>query len=224
MKNVCFENDIGNIPDLYKKLQIVHADGLKFLSGELEIIDATGKIWDSYKVEIKGSSDYPYAFPQLFETGNAFPKIADWHVYEDTGTCCIDVTPNEIIICKDGLDVAEYIKLYAIPYLANQTFRRREGYYLHGEYSHGIVGRIEFYQSKLRAKDPLQLIEMFDLILKDYNPSRTAFCPFCHKTKFRNCHREAFRDLQNVKEFLYNDGLQLIPFFKANPDYKLPNI
>ena len=224
MKNSRFENDISILPEIYDKLQIIDSGEESFLKGELDVIDTTGKLWESYQVEIKGSKDYPMSFPQLFETGNAFPKIADWHVYENDGSCCVDVTPNEIIICKDGLNVFEYIKRFAIPYLANQTFRRREGYYLYGEYSHGITGRIEFYQSKLRAKDPLQLIQMFDLIIKDYNPPRTSFCPFCHKSKFRECHRNVFRDLRNVKAFLYNDGLQLIPFFKANPDYKLPNV
>jgi hypothetical protein len=63
---------------------------------------------------------------------------------------------------------------------------------------------------------------MFDLIIKGYNPSRVAFCPFCHKQKYRHCHRDVFRELQNVKTYLYNDGIQLISFFTAYPDYKLP--
>jgi hypothetical protein len=224
MKNELFEKDIKAIPDIFNKLKVIVEDGEQFLKGELDIIDNTGKLWDSYSVEIKGSVGYPKRFPKLFETGASFPKIADWHVYVDDKSCCVDVTPNEIILCKDGLLVVDYIQRFAIPYLANQTFRKREGYYLYGEYSHGILGRIEFYQSKLKAKSPLELIAMFDLIIKDYNPARTAFCPFCHKVKFRKCHRESFRELQNVKGYLYNDGLQLIPFFKTNPDYKLPKV
>jgi hypothetical protein len=222
MKNELFENDINAIPDIFNKLKVIVEDGELFLKGELDIIDNTGRLWDSYSVEIKGSGGYPKRFPKLFETGDSFPKIADWHVYQDDKSCCVDVTPNEIILCKDGLHVVDYIQRFAIPYLANQSFRKGEGYYLYGEYSHGIFGRIEFYQSKLNARNPLELIAMFDLIIKDYNPARTAFCPFCHKVKFRKCHRGSFRELQSVKGYLYNDGLQLIPFFKANPDYKLP--
>ncbi|MCK9401310.1 MAG: hypothetical protein M0Q51_15130 [Bacteroidales bacterium] len=222
MKNEQFENDIKAVPDVFRKLSIVETDGEKILKGELDIIDTTGKLWDTYQIEIKGSYHYPSGFPKLFETGNAFPKIADWHVYEDNKSCCVDVTPNEVIICKEGLNVGDYIHRFAIPYFANQTFRKREGYYLYGEYSHGILGRIEFYQSKLKAKSPVELIAMFDLIIKDYNPARTAYCPFCHKVKFRHCHRNAFRELQNVKGFLANDGLVFLPFFKANPDFKLP--
>lgn len=222
MKNECFENDIKAVLDIFSKLKIIDYEGEQFLHGQLDIIDASGKHYDTYTVEIKGSEYYPYRFPKLYETGDSFLKITDWHVYESDKSCCVDVTPNEIILCKDGLSIVDYIKRFAIPYLANQTFRKREGYYLYGEYSHGIFGRIEFYQSKLKAKNPLELLKMFDLIIKDYNPSRPAFCPFCYKTKFRTCHRKAFKELQNIKAFLYNDGIALISFFKENPDYKLP--
>lgn len=222
MKNVQFEEDILLVPELFDKLNIVEENEERFLKGSLDVIDGTGKIWGTYEVEIKGSESYPSAFPKLFETNNAFPKNADWHVYEDDFSCCVDVTPNELIICKEGLNIVDYIKQYAIPYFANQTYRIREGYYLYGEYSHGIIGRLEFYQSKLKAKSPTELIKMFDLIIKDYNPDRRTMCPFCHKEKFRRCHRDAFKELQMIKGLLANDGLALLPFFRANPDFKLP--
>jgi len=224
MRNEKFENDIIAVPETFDKLDIVELDGEKFLKGEVDIIDTSGKLWDTYQIEIKGSGKYPYSFPKLFETAGAFPKIVDWHVYEfDDKSCCVDITPNELILCKDGLNVSEYIQSFAIPYFANQSFRIREGYYLYGEYSHGIFGRIEYYQSKLKAKNPKELIQMFDLIIKDYNPDRTKYCPFCNKIKFRKCHKAVFKELSTIKEFLAWDGLeQLIPFFKAYPDYKLP--
>lgn len=222
MKNVPFENDILGVPELFNKLSIVEENEEQFLKGSLDIIDGTGKLWGTYEVEIKGSESYPYAFPKLYETNDAFPKNADWHVYENDLSCCVDVTPNELIICKEGLNIVDYIKQYAIPYFANQTYRIREGYYLYGEYSHGILGRLEFYQNKLKAKSPTELIKMFDLIIKDYNPDRRAYCPFCHKEKFRRCHRNAFKELQMIKGLLASDGLALLPFFRANPDFKLP--
>jgi hypothetical protein len=163
-------------------------------------------------------------FPKLYETNNAFPKNADWHVYDNDSSCCVDVPPNEIIICKGGLNVIDYIQKYAIPYLANQTYRIREGHYLYGEYSHDILGRIEFYQSKLKAKSLMQLCQMFALILKGYNLDRREMCPFCYKEKFRKCHRDAFKELQLVKTWLVNDGLILEKILKEQPDFKLPSM
>lgn len=222
MKNAQFETDIGLASGLFDRLSIVEESEERFLRGSLDVIDGTGKIWETYEVEIKGSEGYPFAFPKLYETNNAFPKNADWHVYENDFSCCVDVPPNELIICKGGLGIVDYIKQYAIPYLANQTYRKREGYYLYGEYSHGILGRLEFYQSKLKAKNPAELIKMFDLIIKDYNPNRRTICPFCTKEKFRKCHRGAFRELQTVKNYLLHDGLNLLNFFNHNPNYQLP--
>ncbi len=223
MKNIQFENDIDVIPTLYNQLEVIVIDGERILKGNIDIIDNTGKLWDTYEIEIRGSNSYPKGFPKLFEVGDSFPKIASWHTYEfDDKSCCIDVTPNEILICKNGISVVDYIQLFVIPYLANQTFRKREGYYLYGEYSHGILGRIEFYQNKLKAKNTFDLMKMIDLIIGGFNPDRTAFCPVCNKIKFRKCHRDIFKELQSIKNFLDYDRRQLIPFFISNPDYKLP--
>lgn len=224
MINQQFERDIEAVPTLFNKLAVVEVEGEKILRGELDIVDYSGKLWDVYQVEVRGSEGYPFRFPKLFETANAFPKIVDWHVYEhDDDSCCVDVTPSEVLHCKEGLNVVDYIRRFAIPYFANQTFRRREGYYLYGEYSHGIIGRIEFYQNKLKAKSPQELIQMFDLIIRGYNPDRRAFCPFCRKVKFRKCHRNVFKELETIKTLLVYDGSQqLIPFFQACPDYQLP--
>lgn len=224
MKNEQFEKDISVVPGIYSGLSIVEVAGEKLLKGELPIIDANGKEWDKYQIEIKSSDNYPLCFPNLFETADAFPHNADWHVYETDFSCCVDYPANAKIICKNGLHITDYIKSYAIPYFANQTFRIREGYYRYGEYSHGIFGKIEYYQSKLNAKNPNQLLEMFRLMLLGFNPARTALCPFCHKVKFRHCHRDAFRELQFVKEYLFHDGAQLFAFFNTYPDYQLPKV
>jgi hypothetical protein len=223
MKNEQFENDIADLDKLFPKLSVIDEYGEKFLKGQLDIVDTTDKLWEIYNVEIKGSEFYPQSFPKLFEVGNAFPKIADWHVNND-GSCCIDILPNELIICKNGFSVTDFITQFAIPYLANQTYRKREGYYLYGEYSHGIIGKIEFYQSKLKAKSFLELLKMLTLIIKGYKPNRTSSCPFCHKVKFRKCHRDVFQELENIKSFLVDDAWQLFYFFKIYPNYTLPKL
>lgn len=225
MKNEQFEKDIEVVPGICNGLSIVEIAGEKLLKGELPIVDATGKEWAKYQIEIRGSGSYPLCFPKLFETDDAFPHNADWHVYEIDESCCVDIPNNEIIICKNGLNVADYIKRFVIPYFANQTFRIREGYYLYGEYSHGIFGKIEYYQTKLRANSPQQFIQMFDFIIRGVHLERTALCPFCHKSKFRKCHRNVFTELSQIKWLMAMDGMeQLIPFFAAHPDYQLPKV
>lgn len=222
MRNIQFEIDILEVPRIFDSLKVIEGENENFLSGTLKIVDDDNKLWDSYDIEIHSSDKYPNAFPKLFETSNSFPKNADWHVYESDMSCCVDIPPNEILICKNGFKVADYISQFAIPYFANQTFRKREGYYHFGEYSHGYLGKLEFYQSKLKAKSLKELLEMFALIVKDYSPDRRALCPFCHKSKFRKCHKNVFKELGSIKSSLILDGEIFMKIYRINPNFKLP--
>ena len=223
MKNNQFERDIQEIPPEFQKLKIYTIDGESYLAGDLDIIDSNGFIWATFSVEIKGSANYPKMFPKIFEVGNAFPKILDWHVYEfQDKSCCIDVPESEMIICKSGLNIFDYLKGFAIPYFANQEFRKREGYYLYGEYSHGILGKVEYFQQKINAKSKPELILMLRHVVSGYNPDRRAFCPFCKKVKFRKCHKKAFNELLQIKFMIEFDIIHIINLFISCPEYILP--
>jgi hypothetical protein len=224
MKNENFEKELIIIQQHFPNLKIVELGDERYLSGPIEIIDVDGQKWDEYDIELKASEDFPLRFPKLFETGNSFPKNMDWHVYPEDGSCCVDIPHNEIIICNNGLTVLEYIQRHAIPYFANQTFRKREGYYLYGEYSHGLLGKMEFYQSKLKTKSLKQLIEMLIIIVKGFNSDRTASCPVCTTSKFRKCHRDTFLELEKIKWNINYDLInQLIPLYKELPNFNLQN-
>lgn len=145
---------IQQLPDVekeYPSLKRELIDQKYFLRGELDVVDKNEKHWDTYSVEIHYQEGFPYRFPTLFETGGKIPKIGDWHIYEDTLSCCVKVEPAEIIRCLTGITVLEYIKEEALPYLFNQTHRRIEGYYVNGEYSHGTGGFFEFYSEELKT-------------------------------------------------------------------------
>jgi hypothetical protein len=114
----------------FPSLQINDSGGAKILKGELAVIDKDGKYWEAYGIEIHCSKDFPNEFPQLFETSGKIPRIADWHVHEDTESCGVKIRPEEILRCKAGITVTEYIREEVLPYLFNQTHRRVEGYYI----------------------------------------------------------------------------------------------
>lgn len=174
-------------------------DGKNVLCGELDIIDAKGKLWETYQVEIHYIDDFPHRFPTLYETGDKIPKIADWHIYEDTLACCVKVRPAEIMRCVNGITVSEYIEEEALPYLFNQTHRRLEGFYVNGEYAHGLKGIYEFYSQELKTRDDIpRTVQMMRWIAMNEKPVRTAQC-FCgSEKKFRNCHRDAYERLKLV--------------------------
>jgi hypothetical protein len=191
-----FLDQTKEVLNKFTKLSIVNTNnGLPMLKGELDIIDKDGKYWESYLVEIHCVDEYPNRFPLLFEVGNKIPQIGDWHVYEDTKACCIKVLQEELLICKEGITLIGFIQYQVLPYLFNQTYRRVEGFYVNGEYSHGIFGIIEFYKLQLKVSENSEVIKYLSYIQNGIEPDRVAMC-FCgSKIKYRKCHRDSFRNI-----------------------------
>lgn len=181
----------------FHQLRKVLVDDNEILKGWIPIVDRAGKHWDEYEIEIHSSDDFPLAFPLFFETSGKIPRISDWHIYEDTGSCCVKVKPEELIRCRNGITVTEYLREEVIPYLFNQTHRRVEGHYVNGEYAHGLLGIYEFYANTLKTgNDIKRTIQLMRFIATNERPGRTSTC-FCGtKEKFRRCHRGAFDKLK----------------------------
>lgn len=194
-----FEQQLDDAEASYPSLKRESGPQGCFLKGRLDIIDAAGKYWDTYEVEIHFQEGFPYRFPALYETGGKIPKKGDWHIYEDTLTCCVKVLPEEILRCINGITLVEYIKEEVLPYLFNQTHRRIEGYYVNGEYSHGAIGFYEFYSEALGTKgDIKKTVALMKYIADHSRPDRTSKC-FCGSSaKFRHCHRPAFDKLKKI--------------------------
>jgi len=192
-----FADQAVHIPSDFPKFRNeVDEKGKNYIKGVLEVVDISGKFWESYEVEIHWKDGFPFRFPNVFETGGKIPKIADWHVYEDTQSCCIAVLPEELIICKEGITLNQFIANEVKAYFFNQTFRRVEGYYKNGEYGHGLLGIFEYFESHLKTNgDARGMISLMIEIAYVGRPGRTHLC-FCgSKNKFRKCHRDAFDKL-----------------------------
>ncbi|MEX1013877.1 MAG: hypothetical protein WDZ80_01835 [Candidatus Paceibacterota bacterium] len=187
----------------YPTFKIVGKGDKKFLRGELQIIDRGNEYWESYQLEIKHHPDFPYRFPKVYELSDKIPKIADWHINSDH-SFCIDIEPSEIIKCKNGLSLIDFIDKELIPYLFNQTHRKEEGYYTGGEYSHGLRGVYEFYVDRLKTGDDIRkTLSLLVYIASKPRPNRSNRC-FCGSGElFRHCHREAYDELKLLgKNFL----------------------
>lgn len=183
----------------FPNFKIVESAGGKRLKGILDVNNADNEIVASFSVEIRYCPGFPFRFPFLFEVGGDIPNEADWHKYPD-GRCCITVEPDEILKCKDGVSVVEFIGNYGIPYLANQAFRKATGKYKNGEYSHGPLGILEFYAGFFKTTDVNQWKKCI-LILnsgKDTQIGRNERC-FCGSgLKFKNCHDKIFNNAKRL--------------------------
>lgn len=218
-EDTLFYKESLEIINKYPKLRIENFEKSKILIGEIDLIDESGIIQDSYHIEIHPTQHYPFQFPYLYEKGGRIPINIDWHVYPD-GHCCIKTIVEEIIVCKNGIALDYFIELEVKPYLFNQTHRRLKGYFLN-ERSHGILGEIEFYQEVFKTKSLLKIIEWGIFILNNDEPNRVSDC-FCGSTsKYRKCHREAFRKLKDLGNAALSESLKNIIFsryfYKSNP-------
>lgn len=198
-----YEQFCDQVPEALQRFpkltQVTSQDGKTIIRGEIDIVDKAGHYWESYEVEIHHADGFPFKFPDVYEVGGKIPKNADWHIYEDSKTCCIAVLPEEMIKCRNGIKLSQFIENEVIPYFFNQTHRREEGYYAHGEYSHGYRGMLEFFESELKTTgDPRATISTLFKLATTPKPNRTHNC-FCgRKIKYRKCHRAAYEKLVGI--------------------------
>lgn len=187
-----FEHEALAILESYPKQKLEFTEkGVPCLIGHLDLVDKDGFLVDTYRINIEATELYPYRFPYLFETEGRIPKNIDWHVFETDGHCCICTIPDELLKCKKGVSLVQFIEDEVKPYLFNQTHRRIRGYFLN-ERSHGDDGEFQHYYTHFRTKDLKKIVDWLLFISQKKAPGRTNLC-FCGSgEKYRYCHRDAF--------------------------------
>lgn len=194
-----FCHQIDSVIKKFPNLKITELGGVLVLKGILDIINEHEEVAGSFSIEIKYSVDFPYRFPLLYEVGGDIPNLANWHKYSDD-RCCITVEPDEILKCKDGISVITFIENYAIPYFANQIFRKQNGEYKNGEYSHGAIGLLEFYSVLFQTSDKSKWREYVNFVNsgKAIKVGRNERC-FCGSgIKYKNCHNKIFYNINRL--------------------------
>lgn len=202
-----FAQEAAEITRYFPDLSLSKKDDQDIVIGQLPLIDELGNLVDQYQIEIHPVREYPNRFPKVFETGKRIPKNFDWHVFEQDGSCCIKPPPEQMVICKDGITLVDFIKIEVIPYFFNQSHREKFGYYLN-ERSHGPKGVFEYYDEVLKGNGNVRMVvECLLFIAGGKTPRRTDYC-FCgKKEKYRRCHREVYVILSKVDPWrLYCDA------------------
>jgi hypothetical protein len=200
-----YNKEFESIRELYPDLKAVFNGKLWQLKGYLDIIDEFGKKWDRYRVKIVYPYNFPNATPVLFETEGRIPHEADFHINSD-GSCCLTVPAMEIVILKRGINTLDFIRELVIPFLANQTYKRKLGDYAGKEFGHGSKGIYQFYKDVFKIDDTGHLISAIGRVLNNSLPGRNDSC-FCGSSlKFKRCHQSAIEYLKPVpKDIILKD-------------------
>ena len=191
----------------FPNLSIIETDNKKILKGILDIPDDNMAIVGSYLIEIHFTNGFPFRFPKLFEKGGMICNHINWHKYPDN-SCCITVLPDEILKCKFGITVIEFIKKYCFSFFANHIHRKLKGKYMNGEYSHGPKGLEEFYIDLLKTNDTSIWVKYFEHVFKAsiFATNRNEDC-FCgSEIKFKKCHNLIFSRMWDIgRHQIYSD-------------------
>lgn len=196
-----FEEQLKEVRQHYPNLAIKEKNGKKYLKGVLDVQNKSNEVAGSFLIEVHYANGFPFRFPTLYETGGSIPNNPDWHKYND-GSCCITVEPDEKLKCKHGVSVLEFIKKYAVAFLANHIYRRATGMYKNGEYSHGLPGLEEFYVDLLKTNNKELWHTYFKRTFRNekFDDARNKPC-FCGSgKKYKNCHLQAFNTLRAIGE------------------------
>jgi hypothetical protein len=206
-----FSNQLRSVVERYKNLTIHYKDNTPYLKGILDIPDDSGSIVGSYFIEVHYKEGFPYKFPELYEVGEDIPNDANWHKYTNSA-CCITVEADEVLKCKHGITVLQFISQFVIPYFANQIYRKHNGHYKNGEYSHSYMGVFEFYSALFGTNDLNKWLDYFNCAFNGRKLSigRNDNC-FCGSSiKFKNCHLKVFENLKYIgKEQVLKDFKKL---------------
>lgn len=188
-----FELDFEKCKEKYPNLSIVGISEENYIvQGEITVfVEKTAH--KSFEIKFKVNKEaYPFTFPTMYEIVGVIPKNMDYHINPgDSNSCCVAPRPEMRMEAKKGISFMKYLDDFAYKFLASTCYRFSEGYYPHGEYSHGEQGNLEYLLENLGAKDFTECVQIARAYQKLPNPSRTSFCP-CgkKKVKWRKCHKQ----------------------------------
>lgn len=181
-----YEDEKKSVLRMYPSLSYTIDNGIVKLSGELEFYASYNnqEILDSYSVIIVFPDNYPQTAPESFESGNKIPDT--YHKNPDFSLC---IAPPLELIRKFSSNpcIINYINNLLIPYLYRFSFIYKFGHAPFGEYSHGVLGLIEFYFELLEINSISTLGTMILLVLEN-NYRGHSPCPCGSSKRLRNCH------------------------------------
>ncbi len=185
----------GRVESSYPTLHFSIRNFTVYISGSFPLADG-GKIFDRYSIEIELPHDYPQGLPLVWEVGGRIARIADRHIYSDTGSACLFVRDEREWVYPSGSSVLDFLNGPVRDFFVSQSLYEIDGTWPFGQRSHGVKGIAEFYFEKLNTTD-LQTVLRYLNILKRKEIKGHWLCPCGSGTKLRQCHREQLTELRS---------------------------
>lgn len=192
------EKDAKEVVERFPKLKLIYNSQheMWLLEGELDICDKKGDYWETFKIAIIISKNYPYDIPIVLERSKIIPREKDRHISKE-GICCLDIEHRLLQMSRRGIRLSDFVTNKVYPYFANQLYYNEKGHYAGEEYAHHFEGVKQFYAESLDIPEAKDAILFLERVISNQLPGRNDDC-ICGKKKFKHCHLESVEFLKSL--------------------------
>jgi hypothetical protein len=184
-----FDGVVEQFPNLHPSPR--SAEGLIVLKGKFPITHA-GREIDRFLIEIEIPSNFPTAWPRVWETGGRIPRILDRHVNGADGTLCVILPDEAFIRYASTITLLEYLNGPLRNFFIGQLSVENGHPWPWGEHAHGVKGAVAYYGELLGVGDALTIGNVLYMIWKGRYKGHWP-CPCGSGQKIRNCHGPTMR-------------------------------
>lgn len=202
MSNAWFERNPTALAELqallrarFPTLHTFVEDGQCRVRGSLAL-EADGKEFDRYLIEIALPDDYPTHLARVWETGGRIPRDPDRHVFVD-GALCLG-TPLALWITLQGdFRLERVLDIPVRNFLIGNTLVEQGEPWPHGERSHGATGMLEHMRELMGTARPVMAATFLQAMAAG-GVTKHSRCPCASGRKIFKCHQEGFKALRRI--------------------------
>ena len=170
------------------------ACGQTEIAGAFPVVGVDGEVVDRFNIVITIPSTYPAELPIVREVGRRIPRTADRHVFTD-GTSCIMYPDDRWRCFPEGSTLMEYLQGPVHNYFLGQSYYEECGEWPMGEWGHGFLGVLEYYQWLAGTDDALTAWRfLYVMTRRTLKPHWD--CPCGSGKKIKQCCRRKINDMR----------------------------
>jgi len=156
------------------------------IRGSFPVLGADGLVLDRYSLRITFPDEYPEALPEVQEVAGRIPRIADRHIFTDSGNCCVLLEDARWESFPVGASFRTFLELPVHNYFLGQSLVERRENWPFDDWSHGGRGIYEYYSEALHTKD-FDVVRRFVglLALAEAKGHHECFCG--SRSRLRDC-------------------------------------
>lgn len=156
------------------------------ITGDFVVRDRNGPL-DSFAVRIEVPRNFPSSSPSVYETASRIPRVANRHIDNDEGKCCVGVWEAWCLL-EEPVTFARFMDGPVSDFFFGQSFFESEREWPFGELSHGWPGVVEAFAHIFDSEPDEQVVLQHLGFLSRRRFRSHHPCPCGSKRPVRDCH------------------------------------